>query len=117
MSAPVVQWITQSGVFNSVGSENYPSVALMKNAVTANERLYIAYSTNNAVGSGSVFFSGNASFNGTSVAVMKMNPDDGAVIWVRQLTTFNSLNGTGINATIAVDDAGNSYVTYITDSA
>jgi hypothetical protein len=95
-----IQWIKQQAVMNSVSNDYNPSIA-----VDSVGDCYISYQTVGVV-------SGGTNSGLIDIVVFKISTD-GIFQWIQQQSVMNT-SMDDINSTIAVDDIGNSYITYQT---
>ncbi|QKF94770.1 NHl repeat unit of beta-propeller protein [Fadolivirus algeromassiliense] len=94
------QWSKQETIFNTIGSESFPSIALDQNG-----NVYVAYHTNGIVSGGT--------FAGVSDIVVFKLDTNGVHQWSKQQTVFNTTLNDNL-ASIGIDDDGNIYVAYAT---
>jgi hypothetical protein len=98
-----LQWTRQQAIFNTSSNDEDPCIAL-----DSNGNIYVAYNTSGGT------ISGGVNSGGVDVVVFKLN-SAGTHQWSKQLAAFNTsatdlFSGRGM----AVDSAGNVYVTYFT---
>lgn len=93
-------WTKQNGTPNSSGSESFPSIS-----VDGSGNIYVAFHENGTI-------SGGISSGGFDVVVAKLDTN-GNVLWVKQDPVMNT-PGSDYYISIATDNLGNVYVSYVT---
>jgi phage-related protein len=102
MTTPVVEWIRQNPIMNTVYDDAFSSIVS-----DASGNIYISYVTYQGTASGQTNIG-----NSQDIVVFKMNPM-GTVEWVRQNNIMNTRrDDTG--PSISVDNSGNVYISYAT---
>lgn len=100
-------WTIENQIFNTVGYDQCPSIT-----VDSLGSIYVSYSTDGQV-------SGQTRADPTSsdIAIVKLEPTAGQVLWTQQNLTFNTAGDEGIYSTsICHDSSGCIYLTYTTTS-
>ena len=99
-----IQWIRQQALFNTISGDGFPVIA-----ADPSGNIYITEYTGGTVSGG--IFSGGSS----DIVVFKMDTY-GNLLWLKQQALVNTV-GTDTFPTIAVDNSGNSYITYTATGA
>ncbi len=95
-----VQWIKEQSIMNTTGTDYNPIIA-----VDPSGNSYVTYYTFGTV-------SGGTYLGGGDIVVFKMDTN-GNLQWIKEQSNMNTTGGDQY-PTIAVDSAGNSYITYYT---
>jgi 6-phosphogluconolactonase (cycloisomerase 2 family) len=93
-------WVTQQSIMNSNLIDRFPSIA-----VDANGNSYVSYYTDGTV-------LGGTNKGANDIVVMKLD-NNGSLLWISQQSVMNSTIGDAFPS-IAVDNSGNSYISYRT---
>ncbi len=93
-----VLWVRQQSAMSSTGDDNSPSIG-----VDSADNIYVTFQSDGTI-------SGGTNNGGSDIVVFKM-ASDGTLLWINQQTAM-STSDADIEPALAVDSAGNCYVSY-----
>lgn len=97
------QWVVQNETFNTPDYDFYPLISAGPSA------LYIAFITEGTT-------SGNSNVGDSDIAVARLNPSNGSVMWIKQSDSFDTTNGdaASYHFGLCVDGEENAYIAFHT---